>query len=114
MQTKRAQGRTAEGHFLDEGKGTLEPHPPSMVKLILWLLLWLTMWCWAIAGPLCVVLAAVSFFVDLSPVVSISLFGQPVRTTEQKIALVALGAALSFVGLGFLWLRCRGYLKDPV
>jgi hypothetical protein len=89
--------------------------PPSLLKLILWFLLWLVMWFWAIIGPVCVVLAVISFFVDLSPWVHISLIGgEPVRTTEQKILFLALGAVLSFLGLGYLWLRHRGYFKNPV
>ena len=98
----------------------MEPHPPkrpppSLLKLILWFLLWLVMWFWAIIGPLYVVLAVVSFFVDLSPWVSMTLpGGESVETTEQKLLFLAIGAVLGFVGLGFLWLRHRGYLKDPV
>jgi hypothetical protein len=86
-----------------------------MVKLVLWTLLWLAMWFFAIVGPLFVVLAAVSFFVDISPVVSLNFFGgEPVRTTEQKAVFLAVGAVLGFVGIGFLWLYRRGYLKDPL
>jgi hypothetical protein len=86
-----------------------------MVKLLLWTLLWLVMWFWAIVGPLFVVFAAVSFFVDISPVVSLNLFGgEPVRTTEQKTVFLAVAAFLGCVGIGFLWLRRRGYLKDPL
>jgi hypothetical protein len=91
------------------------PPEPSLVKLLLWSLLWLVMWFFAIVGPLFVVLAAVSFYVDLSPVVSMTLFGgEPVRTPQQKAEFLAVGALLGFVGLGFLWLRRRGYLKDPL
>jgi hypothetical protein len=86
-----------------------------MAKVVLWTLLWLVMWFFAIVGPLFVVLAAVSFFVDISPVVSLNLFGgEPVRTTEQKVVFLAVGAVLGFVGIGFLWLYRRGYLKDPL
>jgi hypothetical protein len=88
--------------------------PPSLLKLILWLLLWLVMWFWAIIGPLYVVVVIVSFFVDVSPVVSLNLFGEPVTTMEQKIWLLAIGGVLGFVGIGFLWLRRRGYFKDPI
>jgi hypothetical protein len=89
--------------------------PPSMIKLILWTLLWLVMWSWAIIGPLFVVLAAVSFFVDISPVASMTLFGgEPVRTMEQKILFLAVGALLGLIGIGFLWLLRRGYLKEPL
>jgi hypothetical protein len=89
--------------------------PPSMVKLLLWTMLWLVMWFWAILGPLFVVLATLSFFVDVSPVVGMTdFFGNPVRTTGQKIVFLAVGACLGFAGIGFLWLLRRGYLKDPV
>ena len=97
-----------------ETKPTQRP-PPSMIKLILWTMLWLLMWFWAIAGSLFAVLAAVSFFVDVSPVVGMTdFFGKPVRTTEQKLVFLAAAACLGLVGIGFLWLRRRGYLKDPV
>jgi len=86
-----------------------------MVKLILWVLLWLVMWFWAVVGPLFVVLAAISFFIDVSPVVSLTLFGgEPVRTPQQKAVLLVMGASLGFIGISFLWLRRHGYLKDPL
>ncbi len=88
--------------------------PPSMVKLLLWTLLWLVMGFWAIVGPLFAVLAAVSFLVDITPVVDLGLFGQPVRTTEQKIVFLALSACLGLVGIGFFWLRRRGYFKSSL
>jgi hypothetical protein len=88
--------------------------PPPMVKLLLWLFLWLAMYFWAIGGSLLAVLTAVSFFVDISPVVSLDLFGEPVRTTGQKAVLFAVSAFAGFVGISFLWLRRRGYFKDPV
>jgi hypothetical protein len=92
-----------------------QPPPPSMVKLILWTLLWLVMWFFAIVGPFFVVLAVVSFFFDISGVVSMTLFsGEPVRTPQQKAEFLAVGALLGIIGIGFLWLRRRGILKDPL
>ena len=90
------------------------PPEPSVVKLLLWTFLWLAMWFWAIIGPLFVVAAVISFFIDISPIVDLNLFGEPVRTTVQKVEFLALGAVLGFVGIGFLLLRRRGYLKDPL
>jgi hypothetical protein len=90
-------------------------HGPSTVKLLLWTLLWVVMWFWAIIGPLFVVLAAVSFFVDVSPFADMTLFGgEPVRTPRQKAVFLAVGALIGSVGIGFLWLYRRGYLKDPL
>jgi len=86
---------------------------PSMLKLVLWTILWLVMWFWAIIGPLFVVLGVLSFFVDLSG--SMYLFGgDPVRTPQQKAVFIAVGLGLSAVGIGFVWLVRRGYVKGPV
>ena len=85
-----------------------------MGKLLLWLFLCFAMWFWAVVGPLLAVLAAASFFVDVSSVVSLDLFGEPVRTAGQKAVLLAVGVVAGFVGVGFLWLRRRGYIKDPL
>src|SRR4051812_19208362 len=91
------------------------PPSPSIVKMLLWTFLWLAMWFWAIVGSLLAVLAAVSLVVDISPVVNLTLFGgEPVRTPQQKAVLLAVGATLGLIGIGFLWLRRRGYLKDPL
>jgi hypothetical protein len=91
------------------------PPEPSMIKLVLWTLLWLVMLFWAVVGPLFVVLAVVSFFVDLSPFVDLQLFGgEPVRTPRQKAVFLAVGALMALVGIGFFWLRRRGRLKDPL
>jgi hypothetical protein len=88
---------------------------PSMVKSLLWTLLWLVMCFWAIIGPLFVVMTAVSFFVDISPLADMTLFGgEPVRTPQQKALFLAVGALVGLVGIGFLWLYRRGYLKDPL
>jgi hypothetical protein len=86
-----------------------------MIKLVLWTLLWLVMLFWAVVGPLFVVLAVVSFFVDVSPVVDLRLFGGvPVRTQRQKAVFLGLSAVMALVGIGFFWLRRRGRLKGPL
>jgi hypothetical protein len=86
-----------------------------MTKLVLWTLLWLLMCLWGIIGSVFVVLAVVSFFVDVSPVAKMSLFnGEPVRTPQQKAVFLAIGLALAVVGLGFVWLNRRGYVKGPL
>lgn len=91
------------------------PPRPSPVKLLLWTLLWVVMCFWAIIGPLFVVLAAVSFFVDISSIADMTLFGgEPVRTPRQKAVFLAVGALIGSVGIGFLWLYRRGYVKDPL
>jgi len=93
---------------------TRRPSPP-MVKLLLWTLLWLLMGFWAIVGPLFAVLAAASFFIDISPVVSLTLpAGKEAQTPGQKAVFLALSALLGLVGIGFFWLRRRGHLKDPL
>jgi hypothetical protein len=82
---------------------------PPMIVMALWVLLCLGMWFWAIIGPLNVVLGALSFFFDLSNVIDI--FGTPVQTTGQKAVYLSVSAALAILGVGFVWLRRRGYLK---
>jgi hypothetical protein len=73
---------------------------PPIVPSLLWVFLWLAMWCWAIAGPLCVVLGILSYFVDLGDVLAM-----PGRDA------LSVGGVLGGVGLSFVWLRMRGYLK---
>jgi hypothetical protein len=91
------------------------PPRPSIVKLLLWTVLCLVMWFWAIIGPFFAVLAAISLFVDISPVVGMTWFsGEPVRTPGQKAVFIAANAFIGLVGIGFLWLRRRGYVKDPL
>jgi hypothetical protein len=73
------------------------------------------MWFWAIPGSLIVVCTAVSFFVDISGVVSMTDFsGEPVRSSEQKIHFLVFGAILGFLGIGFLLLCRWGYLNGPL
>jgi len=72
------------------------------------------MWFWAVVGPLFVVLGELSFFIDLEAI-GITLTGndgEPIRTTRQKMTFIALGVLFGVVGIGFLWLRRRGWLKD--
>src|SRR5262245_18215712 len=77
-----------------------KPPQPSMLKLLLWTFLWLVMWFWAILGPFFVVLAVVSFFVDISPFADMTLFGgEPVRTPQQKAVFLAVGALIGLVGI---------------
>jgi hypothetical protein len=95
----------------------MDNHPrqrrePSVVVSLLWALLWLALWFWAIIGPLFVLLGALSFFVDLDTLgIQLSLGAGPIQTTGQKNTFIAMGAVMGIVGIGFLWLRKRGYLK---
>jgi hypothetical protein len=89
--------------------------PPSMLKLVLWTGLWLLMCLWAIIGVFFVLLALLSFFVDISSFGSMTLFrGEPVRTTQQKVIFLLVGLGLATIGIGFLWLVRRGTIKEPV
>jgi hypothetical protein len=83
-------------------KGHPERRMPPMGPSLLWAFLCLVMWFWAIAGPLCVLLAVASSFVDLSDVIEF-----PGREAEALSVGIVLGA----VGISFVWLRMRGYVK---
>jgi hypothetical protein len=58
------------------------------------------MWFWAIAGPLVFVLGVLSYFVDVGEVLAI-------RGRDA----VSVGGVLGGVGISFVWLRMRGYIK---
>jgi hypothetical protein len=79
-----------------------EPGLPPLVPSLVWAMLCLVMWFWAIVGPLCVVLAIVSNFVDLRDVLEF-----PGRQAEA----LSVGSVLGAVGISFVWLRMRGYVK---
>jgi hypothetical protein len=81
-------------------KDTTQRSMPPIVPSLLWALLCLVMWFWAIVGPLLVVGGAASYFVDLRDVLDI-----PGREA------LSLGGVLGAVGISFVWLRMRGYIK---
>jgi hypothetical protein len=83
-------------------KGRPERRMPPVGPSLLWVFLCLVMWFWAIAGPLCVPLAVASNFVDLRDVIEF-----PGREVEA----LSVGGVLGAVGISFVWLRVRGYLK---
>jgi len=72
---------------------------PSLASMILWVLFCFVMWAGAIMGPIILLCWVLSDFVggiDLGP--------NPDQTAH-------LGGGLGAIGLAFVWLRCRGYLK---
>jgi hypothetical protein len=83
-------------------KDQTERRMPPVVPSLLWVLLCLVMWFWAIAGPLCVLLAVASHYVDLRDVIEF-----PGREVEA----LSVGGVLGAVGISFVWLRVRGYIK---
>jgi len=70
--------------------------------MIIWVLFCFFMWAWAIMGPLILLAWVLSFvlgfagFIDLGP--------NPEET-------VRMAAGFGALGIAFVWLRCRGYLK---
>lgn len=80
----------------DEPKEEKESFVPSL----LWALLVLVMWFWAVVGPLTAAAGVASSFADLRGFLAI-----PPRQA------VGLGSALGAVGVTFVWLRIRGYIK---
>ncbi len=73
---------------------------PPIVPRLLWEMLWATMSFWAIVGPLWVMWAVVSRFVDVP-----DLFSFPIEE-----ALWPFGF-LGVIGVSFVWLWLRGYIK---
>jgi hypothetical protein len=83
----------------------IEPGPkrqPSLATMIVWVLFCFIMSGWAIIGPLILLMRVLSFFVDWADIGA---------NPEEIHRNLSLGAGLGAVGIGFVWLRCRGYLK---
>jgi hypothetical protein len=76
---------------------------------LLWWLLRVNMWGFAILGPVFVAVGLLSFIVDFGD--SMWLGGKPVRTDQQKTAWTVCSAAFGALGLAFVWLCRKGYLK---
>jgi hypothetical protein len=72
---------------------------PSIGSMIVWVLFCFVMWAWAIMGPLILMAWGLSFFVDV-----VDLGANPNET-------VRMAAGFGTLGIAFVWLRCRGYLK---
>jgi hypothetical protein len=73
---------------------------PPIVPSLVWALLCLVMWFWAIVGPLFVVAGAVSYYFDLGEILAI-----------PGWQALSVGGVLGAVGIGFVWLRMRGYIR---
>lgn len=74
--------------------------------MIVWVLFFFVMWAWAIAGLLTVIFGTISFCVDTDWINVL-----PGSTQQEKLAYMGQAAFVAAVGLAFVWLRCRGYLK---
>ena len=74
-----------------------------MASMIVWVLFCFVMWAWAIMGPLFLLFGTLSLanldFVDMG------------ATRDEIIRNMQFGGGIGAVGLAFVWLRCRGYLK---
>jgi hypothetical protein len=77
---------------------------------LIWALISGLMLLSAIVGLACVVLGALSLFVDLNGVLEMQLGGDSVRTTTQKVLFTAVGAVMAVTGTVFWVLRQRGYV----
>ena len=83
-------------------KDAAERRRPSLFSWLVWGFLRRAMWTCAIVGPLYVVLWILSYFVGL---------GDMMPGREYRF-LVGLGAVvLGEVGISWVWLRMRGYIK---
>jgi hypothetical protein len=81
-------------------KGHSELRRPSIGSYVLWEFLWQTMWLSALFGPLCIVLGAISYLVDLPDALAFS-------SSQTLFQFGFLGVE----GVIFTWLRMRGYIK---
>jgi hypothetical protein len=90
-------------------------HPPPgcglLTLVFLWVLISGIMGLLAMIGVASVLLGISSLFVDLSKWLDLQLCGQSVQTTAQKVQFTAVGAAMAVTGIGFWWLRQRGYVR---
>jgi hypothetical protein len=67
----------------------------------------------ALLGLVCFVVGTISFLVERWPL-ELYLGGAQVQTTAQKALFTGVGAALCVIGIGFWWLRHRGYIVGAV
>jgi len=96
----------------------MESNPPQrrqlplglrVVLLPLWWLITLLMLLSAVLGLACVVVGVISFFVE-GGFLGMRLGGEAVLTVTQKVLFTSVGAAVGVAGIGFWWLRQRGYV----
>jgi hypothetical protein len=73
---------------------------PPVVAWVLWGVVRTVMWGWAITCPLLIVAGAASYFVDMSSFL-------PIPGPEA----LRFGIPLGTVGLAFVWLRLRGFIR---
>jgi len=96
----------------------MESNPPQrrqlplglrVVLLPLWWLITLLMVLSAVLGLVCVIVGVISFFVE-GGFLGMRLGGEAVQTPTQKVLFISVGAAVGVAGIGFWWLRQRGYV----
>jgi hypothetical protein len=85
--------------------------PPGLrvVCFVLWWFISLLMMVLAVLGLICVVVGVISFFIE-GTFLGTSFGGKAVETAAQKVLFTAVGVACVVAGLGFWWLRQRGYV----
>jgi hypothetical protein len=102
-----ANAKRKQDFLIETTPMATDPGPkrqPSMATMILWVLFCFVMWYWAIVGPLFLVIGIMSLY-------GVDFIDFPGQTITEKLSYMEFGAVLSTVGLAFVWLRCRGYLK---
>jgi hypothetical protein len=73
--------------------------------MIIWVLFCCTMWFWAICSPIVLILVLIAFIGNPeTPDI-------PGRDATEKLNQVVMVVFIALVGLAFVWLRVRGYLK---
>jgi hypothetical protein len=81
-----------------------KPAPFWRRNVLIWAIICFNGYGVAVMGPWFVVLGIRSFFVD--PAGSLTMFGEPVQTTTQKIVWTVLNLVISALGVWFVaWHR---------
>jgi hypothetical protein len=106
---------THEGTVMDNEP--IQRRKLPVVVLAVWGVIWGLM-CGvmllsAVLGLVCFMVGAISFLVGRWSL-EMHLGGTLMQTTAQKALFTCAGAALCVIGIGFWWLRQRGYIVGAV
>ena len=80
------------------------PKPPPIWRrsLALWVIICIVGYCFALIGPVFVAAGVLSFYVDPSGSLPISIVGVPVQTMTEKLVWTLSNLVIGVLGLGFV------------